>query len=323
MSQTVFQITIGVDIAKKKFDVASLIDGKYKHKTFTNDELGFMAFIAWFSLLCGDSKPLVCMESTGAYSLPLADFLTSQGYAVSLVNPAKIHAFAKSELSRAKTDKADAKLIARYALMMQPSLWTPPPANIRELQALVRRVEHLLEMIQMEQNRSETANTSTQLSITNVLNTLETELKSTRKAIKDHIDNNPDLKQRSNLLETIPGIGEACIAHLLLALSEHHGFTDAKQVVAFAGLAPMLRESGQWRGNTHISKTGDSTLRKVLYMPALCAKRHNPIIQVFWDRLKGNGKNGKAIACAAMRKLIHIAFGVIKSGKPFDPNYAV
>ncbi len=318
-----FNIIIGADIAKKKFDVACLLEGKFKHKVFTNDAAGFASFVAWFLSLCGDISPLICMEATGPYSLPLADYLVNHGFSVSLVNPAKIHAFAKSELSRAKTDKADAKLIARYALKMQPPLWTPPPANIRELQALVRRVEHLLEMIQMEQNRLETADASTHLSITNVLNTLETELKSTRKAIKDHINNYPDLKQRSDLLETIPGIGEACIAHLLLALSEHHGFTHAKQVAAFAGLAPVLRESGQWRGNTHISKTGDSALRKVLYMPALCAKRYNPVIQVFWDRLQSNGKNGKAITCAAMRKLIHIAFGVIKSGKPFDPNYAI
>jgi transposase len=318
-----FDIIIGADIAKKKFDVACLLEGKFKHKVFTNDAAGFASFVAWFLSLCGDISPLICMEATGPYSLPLADYLVNHGFSVSLVNPAKIHAFAKSELSRAKTDKADAKLIARYALKMQPPLWTPPPANIRELQALVRRVEHLLEMIQMEKNRLETADASTHLSITNVLNTLQTELKSTRKVINDHIDNNPDLKQRSDLLETIPGIGETCIAHLLLALSEHHGFTHAKQVAAFAGLAPVLRESGQWRGNTHISKTGDSALRKVLYMPALCAKRYNPAIQVFWDRLQRNGKNGKAITCAAMRKLIHIAFGVIKSGKPFDPNYAI
>jgi len=146
MSQRPFQITIGVDMAKKKFDVASLIHNKYKHKTFDNNESGFIAFIAWFLALCGDVNPLICMEATGAYSLPLADFLVNQGHFVSLVNPAKIHAFAKSELSRAKTDKADAKLIARYALTMQPALWNPPPVAIRELQALVRRVEHLLEM---------------------------------------------------------------------------------------------------------------------------------------------------------------------------------
>lgn len=99
--------------------------------------------------------------------------------------------------------------------------------------------------------------------------------------------------------------------------------TKAKQVVAFAGLAPALRQSGQWSGNTHIAKNGDALLRKALYMPALCALRFNPLIRIFCERLKANGKNGKAVACAAMRKLIHIAFGVLKSGKPFDPNYAI
>ncbi len=185
------------------------MEGKFKHKVFSNDAAGFASFVAWFLSLCGDARPLICMEATGSYSLPLADYLVNHGFSVSLVNPAKIHAFAKSELSRAKTDKADAKLIARYAFMTQPPLWIPPPANIRELQALVRRVEHLLEMVQMEQNRLETADASTTLSITNVLKALETELKSTRQAIKGHIGNNPGLKQRSDLLETIPGIGEA------------------------------------------------------------------------------------------------------------------
>lgn len=322
MSQSPFQITLGVDIAKLKFDVACLINGKYKHKTFTNDEPGYSVFTAWFIALCCDVKPLICMGATGSYSFPLADFLVSHGHAVSMVNPAKVHAFAKSELSRAKTDKADAKLIARYARLVQPPLWTPPPANIRELQALVRRAEHLLEMIRMERNRQDTANSKVIDSIHTVLQTLEVELEATRKAIHDHINNDPDLKHRGDLLATIPGIGEASIAHLLLALSQHHAFTHAKQVVAFAGLAPALRQSGQWSGSTHIAKNGDALLRKALYMPALCALRFNPLIRTFCERLKANGKNGKAIACAAMRKLIHIAFGVLKSGKPFDPNYA-
>ena len=322
MSQQLFQITIGVDIAKKKFDVASLIAGKNKHKVFENNEAGFITFITWFLQLCGDIKPLICMEATGSYSLPLADFLVKQGYAVSMVNPAKIHAFSKSELSRAKTDKADAKLIARYALTMQPPLWTPAPAKIRELQALVRRVEHLQEMIRMERNRLDTADAKIIDSINTVLETLEAELEATRKAIRDHIDNHPDLKKRGDLLDTIKGIGEASVAHLLIALSDHHGFDNAKQVVAFAGLAPALRQSGQWRANTHIAKNGDPLLRKALYMPAMVAWKYNPLIHVFCERLKANGKNGKAILCAAMRKLIHIAFGVLKSGKPFDPNYA-
>ena len=317
-----YQIVIGVDIAKLKFDVASLNNGKYKHKVFTNNEQGYPQFINWIQSLFSDVKPLICMEATGAYSLPLAEFMVNQGYAVSVVNPAKIKAFANSELSRTKTDKADAKLIARYAITLQPALWTPPPENIRILQALTRRVEHLLEMIQMERNRLETTTPNIVQSITTVLATLETELDTTRKAIAHHIDNDPDLKQRHDLLITIPSIADASIPHLLTALSEHHGFTSAKQVVAFAGLAPAVRQSGQWSGKTHIAKNGDATLRKALYMPALVAWRHNPPIRAFCERLKANGKNGKAIVCASMRKLIHLAFAILKSGLPFDPHYA-
>lgn len=322
MKNQPFTITIGVDIAKKKFDVAGFTDNKYKHKTFNNDLTGFAEFASWLNKLYGDAKLLICMESTGAYSLPLADFLVEHGYAVSLVNPAKIHAFAKSELSRAKTDKADAKLIARYAALMQPPLWIPPPPAIRQLQALVRRAEHLQEMMQMETNRLETANEQVQKSIQTVLETLEAELDATRQVLKNHIDSDPDLKKRGDLLDSIKGIGDATIPYLLIAFSEHRQFSKAKQVVAFAGLAPSLRESGQWRGNTHIAKNGDVALRKALYMPAIVAWQHNPVIRSFCQRLKANGKNGKAIVCAAMRKLIHIAFGVLKSGVAFDPNYA-
>jgi transposase len=314
-------IVIGVDIAKKKFDVASLSDGKYKHKIFTNNEQGFAVFIVWLVTLFPNDKPLICMEATGAYSIPFAEFMVNQGYPVSVVNPAKIKAFGKSELSRAKTDKADAKLIARYAFTMHPPLWTLPPRNIRELQALLRRVEHLLEMSQMEKNRLETADISIVDSINTVLITLETELEATRKAIREHISHDPELKRRRDLLITIPGIGEASAAQLLVVLSEHHGFINAKQVVAFTGLAPSLRQSGKWSGKTKLAKSGDSLLRKALYFPALSAWQHNPLIREGCKRLKANGKNGKAIVCAAMRKLVHLAFGILKSGLPFDPNF--
>jgi len=252
----------------------------------------------------------------------LADFLVVKGYPVSVVNPAKIHAFAKSELSRAKTDKADAKLIARYALSMQPALWTPPPPEMRRLLALTRRIEHLLEIEQMERNRLDTADESVKESINTLLKTVEDEIKAIRQAINELISDHKDLDKRRKLLESIPGIGAATVAHLLMLFSPHQGFTNAKQAVAFAGLAPALRESGQWTGKTRIAKNGDPIFRKALYMPALCAWVHNPVIRTFCERLKANGKNGKAIACAAMRKLIHIAFGVLKSGEPFDPLWA-
>jgi transposase len=316
------EVIIGVDIAKQKLDVARLCENKYRHKQFDNNAQGFAAFLTWL-ISFGDTQPWICMEATGTYSIPLAEFLTAQGYRVSVVNPAKIHAFAKSELSRTKTDKADAKLIARYCLSMTPEPWTPPPRAMRELQALLRRVEHLLEMQQMEKNRLHTADPAIVDSLRSVLDTLHKELHATRQRIQSLIDNDPDLKQRRDLLESIPGIGPAASAYLLTALSEHYGFTNAKQAVAYAGLAPRIQQSGSWAGKTRISKTGDPTLRKVLYLPALVAWQHNPVIRTFCQRLKANGKNGKAIACAAMRKLIHIAFAILQSGRPFDDKFVL
>lgn len=317
------QVIIGVDIAKAKFDVARLNEeGKYRHKKFDNNAQGFTAFLVWLTSF-GESQSWICMEATGAYSIPLAEFLVERGYRVSVVNPAKIHAFAKSELSRAKTDKADAKLIARYCFSMKPDLWMPPPPSIRKLQALLRRVEHLLEMQQMERNRLDTADAAIVDSLQAVLDTLEKELHIARERIKNHINRDPDLKQRRDLLESIPGIGPAVSAYLLTVLSAHYGFANAKQAVAYAGLAPKIQESGKWVGKTRIAKTGDPALRKVLYMPALTAWRYNPVIRAFCERLKANGKNGKAIVCAAMRKLIHIAFAILQSGSPFDPKFAL
>lgn len=263
------------------------------------------------------------MEATGAYSIPLAEFLVAHGYRVSVVNPAKIHAFAKSELSRAKTDKTDAKLIARYCLTMRPDRWAPPPPAIRTLQALLRRVEQLLELQQMERNRLDTADPSHSDSLKVVLATLDQALNATRARIQQHIDTHPDLQHRRDLLESIPGVGSAVSAYLLTLFSEHYGFANAKQAVAFAGLAPKIQESGQWVGKTRIAKTGDPALRKVLYMSALTAWQHNPVIRAFCERLKANGKHGKAIVCAAMRKIIHLAYAILQSGQPFEAKLAL
>jgi transposase len=321
MSAIAFLIAVGIDIAKAHFDAARLgADGKYKHKRFDNTPEGFARFAEWLAGFGGEAAH-VCMEATGAYSLPLAEFLVARGFHASVVNPARIAAFAKSELSRAKTDKADAKLIARYALAMRPPAWTPPPPEIRESQALLRRLEHLLEMQRMEQNREDTAGPAVAASIRVVLAALEGDIKAVRGAVRRHIDNNPDLKRRSELLESIPGVGQATAAWLLTLLSEHYGFAEAKQAAAFAGLAPRLRQSGKWAGQTRLAKTGDPLLRKALYMPMLSALPFNPAIRAFCQRLKANGKPGKSYVCAAMRKIIHIAFAILKSSKPFDPEY--
>ena len=173
----------------------------------------------------------------------------------------------------------------------------------------------------MGKNRLDTADPAVAGSIRAVLATPGQESKAVRAAIRRHFDDHPGLKARRDLLESIPGVGAATAAWLLTLLGEHYGFADAKQAVAQAGLAPVIRQSGKWAGKTRISKTGDPLLRKALYMPMLSAMQHNPAIRAFCQRLRANGKPGMAVVCAAMRKLIHIAFAILKSGKPFDPEY--
>lgn len=313
-------IAIGVDIAKHKFDAAVLKpDGKYKTKCFTNTPEGFCEFLAWLQPF---SSVHVCMEATGVYGDALAIFLADHQFNLSVINPARIAAFAKSELSRSKTDKGDAKLIARFCQEKHASLplWQAPSPSLRALQALVRRLDGLTEMRQMEKNRLAVADAAVITSIESVLQTLESQIKEVKETIQQHVDNDANLKHQSDLLETIPSVGKSTSAALLATLGDVNRFENAKQIAAFAGLNPSLRESGTLTGRTRISKTGDSLLRKLLFMPALVAWQHNPVIKQFCQRLKSNGKHGKAIVCAAMRKLLHIAYGILKSGVPFDPK---
>jgi transposase len=263
------------------------------------------------------------METTGAYGRALARFLAQQQLLVSVVNPAQIHAFGKTELTRAKTDKADARLIARYCRMHRPAPWVPPADEIVVLQALVQRLDDLLALQTMENNRLESAEGPARKSVEAVLEFIDQQIQMVRLQIETHIDHHPDLQKKQELLSSIPGIGDNTSATLLAFLSPLDRFHSAKQVVAYAGLNPSIRQSGQWAGKTPIAKAGNALLRKALYLPALTAKRHNPLIAAFCDRLQRNGKRPMQVVVAAMRKLLHLAFGVLKSGKSFDPEFGI
>ena len=315
---------LGIDIAKAKFDVALLIEGKIKKtRVFENTPIGFQALSAW--LTKQDITTLAaCMEATGSYGEALATYLFDQGFAVSVVNPAQIKSFSGARLMRAKTDKADAKLIAQFYLNMRPAAWVPPPHHVRELQALVQRLSALMQIESQEHNRLETAAAVIQPSIATVLNTVKAEIKAVERMIRDHIDQHPDLRDQSKLLESIPGIGEATIARLLAFIGDVTRFSHAKALAAFVGLNPTVHQSGSSvRGKPHLSKKGNATLRKALYMPAIVARRYNPVIQAFAERLKKAGKPNMVIIGAVMRKLLHIIYGVLKSGMPFDASWSV
>jgi len=215
-------------------------------------------------------------------------------------------------------------LIALYCLKHRPPAWDPPPPEISELQALVRRLEALLEMLQQERNRLSAGivSSSVRESVEQHIAYLDEQITHTQSLIKDHIDQNPTLRQRRDLLTSIPGIGETTAARFLAEIVDIRHYESARQVAAFAGLVPKHRESGSSvRGRPRMCKVGAARLRKALYFPAIVATHHNPIIKAMSERLREAGKCPMVIIAAAMRKLIHIAFGVLKSGKPFDPYH--
>jgi transposase len=312
---------LGIDVAKQKFDVALLSDGKTKHKTCKNSTEGFEILMVWLEKK-GVQKVHACLEATGNYGEDLAIYLHEAGHTVSIVNPARIKGFAQSELIRTKTDKIDAALIARFCLAMKPGSWIPPSPDIRYLKALVRRVDSLIDMRSQEKNRISVAHGHVIVLIKEHINYLDQEIAKIRKQIADLIGRNPHLKQRKDLLDSIPGLGKATIPHILAELDDLEKFNHVREVVAFIGLAPKETLSGSSiKGKPRLCKIGHARLRKSLYMPALVSIQCNPVMIAFYNRLKEKGKNGKVIVCAIMRKLVHVIFGVLKSGKKYDPNY--
>lgn len=313
---------LGIDIAKAKADVAAWDGQHYRHHSFGQTAAGHSALVTWLGQLSG-RVIAVCMEATGTYGDALAEAIHGAGYRLSVLNPAVLKAFRQSTLTRTKNDRTDAVLLAHYGAVHQPEAWYPPAPEMRELQALARRLEAVRDMRQQEVNRQENERSPiVTTSIATLLAAFDAEIAQLEQRLREHLDQYPELKAQHALLRTIKGVGDKTALGILAECGDLRRFASAREVAAFAGLTPKEHRSGSSvHGKTRISKTGSARLRKLLYFPAISAQRHNPRIQPFCDRLRERGKHAMAIICAAMRKLLHIAFGVIKSGKPFDPNY--
>jgi len=302
-------------------DVSLMFNGRVLMKRFDNNNKGFKLLQGWLASLKMEQVH-ACLEATGPYGDAVAEFLHERGHRVSVVNPLRIKSFAKSDLQRNKTDQADARTIAAFCLAKDPEQWQPLPPEIKQLQALMRRIEALERMLLVETNRQEVAPNATRPSIDRMIENLKKEIENVQRLIKDHIDNHPNLKQQSELLQTIPGIGEKT-ARLLLGEIEFRSFTSARALAAHAGVTPRQFQSGTSLNWTRLSKLGSGRIRKALYFPAISALKYNEVIKQFARRLSQNGKTPMQIVCASMRKLLHIAFGVIKHNRPFDPNPAL
>ncbi len=315
--------TLGIDLAKNKFDVALLDHEHVSHHVFPNTPEGITALLAWIQAQ-GHTRVHACLEATGTYGDEVARRLHAAGHVVSVINPAVLKAFRQSTLTRTKNDRTDADLLARYAALHHPKAWAPPSPELQELQALARRLESLHQLRQQESNRLAGAQRSSLVaeSITRMLAALDQEIAQVEQLLKDHIQQHPDLKAQHDLLCSIPGIGDKTATTLLAECGNLAGFTDARALAAYAGLTPKQHQSGtSVHAKPRLSKIGSDRLRKALYFPAITALRYNPLIKAFCDRLVARGKHKMVVIGAAMRKLLHLAYGVLKSGRPFDPHH--
>lgn len=317
---------VGIDVSKERLDVLLVREEKREGQQFTNTPTGYAKLEQWLSRRLRASQVHVCLEATGPYGDGVALYLYEQGYRVSVVNPARIKGYAASQMQRNKTDKLDAALIADFCRTQQPATWTPPPPEVRALQQLVRHLDDLMAARQAAHNHLEDTGLSPAI-VTHWqshLRLLDTQLKETQQAIRDLLDQHPDLKSQADLLRSIPGLGDLTIGKLLAECRDIRAFRDVRQLVAFVGLNPRQHVSGSSiHKRPSISRTGSASLRAALYMPALSAMRYNPVLRAFADRLRARGLTGKAVVVAVMRKLLHLVYGVLKSGQPFDPNWAI
>lgn len=316
------QAVMGIDVAKLKLDIAFRIaGGKWRNKVVANSARGFEELLAWVAKQ-GASCAHVCMEATGIYWEAVAAFLADHGFAVSVLNPAQIKSFGESNGVRTKTDKVDARVIGEFCADRNPAIWQPPSKAARRLRALVGRREALIDLKTQETNRLEVAATdAVKNSIQSVIAHLENQIKEIERQIKKDIKDDPTLKDQRELLISVPGIGDTTIAMLLSHYGGELRFEKTRQAVAFAGLDTQKRESGtSLKGKPRLSKMGNCQIRRGLYMPAVVAMTKTAWGKIFSGRLLAAGKPKMVVLGALMRKLVSIAYGVLKSGKPFDPS---
>lgn len=319
------QLTLGIDVSKDTLDVVLLDGDKTQYRQIANKAAGYAQLAKWLQLKIGGQLVHACMEATGQYGDDIAVFLFDLGHQVSIVNPARIKAYASSTLRRFKNDKGDAELIAIFCQREHPDLWTPPSATFTELQAMVRYLDDLKKARQQENNRIKSKVKSPRVLalLQQHLVFLDAQIKQLTREIDQHIDQDPDLKAQKKLIKSIPGIGALTAAKLLGEIRDLRDFRGAPQLAAYAGLVPEQRDSGtSVHSKPRLSKKGNAHLRKALFMPAVVASHHNPVIMALKMRMLKTGHCPMAIVGAAMRKLLHLAYGVVKTGKPFDPHHA-
>jgi transposase len=313
--ETMEPVYVGVDVSKDRLDVA-LSNGE--NFSFDNSSGGFKLL----GKKLRAKKPLcIVLEATGGYEAKAFQWLLAHSFQACCVNPRQVRDFAKACGKLAKTDKVDAGILALFGEKMDPVSRPLPPDTVQELAALVKRREQLHEMLTAEKNRLRLAPVSVRPSILRIVATIESELNDTDKRARDVVENCPVLKEKVEVLESIPGVG-FITAITLLSLMPELGSLDRKKISSLGGLAPFNRDSGKFRGKRSVWG-GRAKARRGLYMGALVGSRYNPVLKATYLRLQEAGKPKKVALVACMRKLLVICNAMIRDMRHWEPQMAM
>lgn len=299
---------IGIDVGKGKLDAA--LNGQKRVKSWANDETDRAKLAAW---VVDQQVALVVVEASGGYEAGIVSELVERGQAVALVNPTRVRAFARAAGVLAKTDKIDARMIAYFGAQMAPRAQARRSQAQLALNESVTRRRQLVLMITAERNRLQTASPEMRASIARHLDWLQQELKALEDQINQAIAANSEWAETAKRLQSVPGVG-AITASTLVADLPELGQLNRQKIAALVGVAPFNNDSGKHRGKRRIFG-GRTSVRSVLYMAALSATKHNPVIKSFYERLLEKGKVKKVAITACMRKLLVILNSMVKSGQ--------
>lgn len=306
------EVFVGIDVAKEELEVA--VFPRADTETRPNTEEGILHLVDHLKSLC---PTLVVLEATGGLEMACVGALAAEGLPVVVMNPRQIRDFAKATGRLAKTDRIDARAIARFAEAVRPEIRELKTEEMQELTALGLRRRQIIQMITSEKNRLATASKWTREDIKEHISWLEKRLSDVNSELNKAIRTSPVWREKDDLLRSVPGVGPVLSATLLSQLPEL-GSLNRKQIAALVGVAPLNRDSGQFRGKRCVWG-GRASVRSALYMAALVATRFNPAIAVFYHRLRAAGKDPKVALTACMRKLLTILNAMARDRSHWSP----
>lgn len=328
-----YQLFVGIDISARTFTASCLKPEQEPTLAvdFEQSVQGYATFYKWLLAQGKDCTPqqfLVVMEATGTYWIMLATFLDQHAFTVAVVNPLQASSYVKSMPKRPKNDQIDAQCLARLALTHKPARWNPPPAIYHQLQQRLAQRLSLMDLRQQVKNQLHALSVcplivpEVQSRMESLITTFTQQIKQVEKELEEVVNQDKEWAKSISLIQSIPGVGLLTACWLVVLTLNFTTCQRVESLTNYAGLAPMERRSGtSVRGRPHIGNGGNHELRKSLYMASLPASRFNPVIKDYYQKLRKAGKPIKVAYCACARKLLHISFALVRSGKAFDAEY--